>query len=269
LVATVVLPLQTLCGSQFELAPFGVLLKPSHGKQILGVDKRRRGGFSPQAEYIFRKQLEEADYLMIGRRDMLTPDEIDGLKAALAEQAPGIPIIAVSPLTGEGIDEALGYIESPMIAGRRLLDIDYDTYAQGEAELGWVNLTATLTGDHLLDLNDLVTDIVRSLGTRIVSTGGGEIAHVKASTQAGDQQAVVNMVSNDQQLEIGLCALNLACPPVQLMINARVAMDPDELEGYCRSTVEEVASANGLCVNVQQSRALRPGRPTPTHRYAR
>ena len=144
LVATVVLPLQQLLGDRFELAPFGVLLKPSHGRRILSRGAENPlSGFSPQAEYIFRKQLEESDYLMIGRSDQLSDDDVQSLTQSLSEVAEGVPVIAVSPKTGNGVDQVLGYIESPMIAGRRLLEIDYDIYAAGEAELGWVNLTAT------------------------------------------------------------------------------------------------------------------------------
>ena len=35
LVATVILPFQEILGDRFDLAPFGVLLKPSHGERIL------------------------------------------------------------------------------------------------------------------------------------------------------------------------------------------------------------------------------------------
>ena len=157
LVATIVLPLQQLLGDRFEMAPFGVLLKPSHGRRILAKgDDQPRSGFSPQAEYIFRKQLEEADYLMIGRADQLTAEEIAALTQSLKTWSPmDIPVVAVSPKTGQGVDQVLGYIESPMVAGRRVLDIDYDTYADGEAELGWVNLTANLTSDVPVDLDDI------------------------------------------------------------------------------------------------------------------
>src|SRR6056297_631226 len=120
LVATVVLPLQQLYGSRFELAPFGVLLKPSHGRRILRPGEGNRSGFSPQAEYIFRKQLDEADYLMIGRSDALGERELRDLQQALAEAAPGVPVFPVSGKTGAGIDHVLGLIESPEIAGRRV-----------------------------------------------------------------------------------------------------------------------------------------------------
>src|SRR5437764_4733093 len=67
LVATVVQPLKDLYGQRFEVAPYVVLFKPSHGLRILKDEKK--AGFSPKAAYIFRKQLEEADAIAINRLD--------------------------------------------------------------------------------------------------------------------------------------------------------------------------------------------------------
>jgi hypothetical protein len=63
LVATVAQPLKDLYGERFEVAPYPVLFKPSHGLRIL---RNEGAGFSPKAAYIFRKQLEEADAI-VGR----------------------------------------------------------------------------------------------------------------------------------------------------------------------------------------------------------
>src|SRR5712692_4440788 len=57
LVATVVQPLRDLYGERFEVAPYPVLFKPSHGMRIL--KRLPDSGFSPKAAYIFQKQLEE------------------------------------------------------------------------------------------------------------------------------------------------------------------------------------------------------------------
>src|SRR5579864_6113570 len=71
LVATVVQPLRDLYGERFEVAPYPVLFKPSHGLRIL--KNEAGGGFSHKAAYIFKKQLEEADAVVINRIDELTP----------------------------------------------------------------------------------------------------------------------------------------------------------------------------------------------------
>ena len=71
LVATVVQPLKDLYGARFSVAPFPVLFKPSHGLKILRNETG--SGFSPKAAYIFKKQLEEADAILVNRIDELTP----------------------------------------------------------------------------------------------------------------------------------------------------------------------------------------------------
>ena len=65
IVATVVQPLAQLYEGRFDIAPYAVILKPSHGLRILRPGQR--SGFSPKAAYIFRKQLEEADVILINR----------------------------------------------------------------------------------------------------------------------------------------------------------------------------------------------------------
>jgi Ni2+-binding GTPase involved in maturation of urease and hydrogenase len=268
LVATVVLPLQQLLGDQFDLAPFGVLLKPSHGKRILAEssDDSARSGFSPQAEYIFRKQLEEADYLMIGRADQLTDNEVTSLTENLNRVAAGVPVITVSPKTGQGVDQVMGYIESPMIAGRRLLHIDYDTYADGEAELGWVNLTARLAPCSEISLDALAEALVGGIADSIRAIENASIAHVKVSVIAEDTQAIANIVSNDSAVDVGLSSGRRVDSPLQVIVNARVAMDPVALEAICRSAVATQTAVVQAEVTGVSAHSLRPGRPTPTHR---
>ena len=267
LVATVILPLQQLLGERFQMAPFGVLLKPSHGRKILSHQADGPlSGFSPQAEYIFRKQLEEADYLMIGRSDQLSEQEIESLRIALNDVAAGVPVIAVSPKSGDGVDEVIGYLESPLAAGRRLLDIDYDTYADGEAELGWVNLTSIIACDQPVILDQVAYDIVQRTAARIVDAHHGEIAHLKASVLGGDSQAVANAVSNDSGVDIGLSSGRSVEGEIQVIVNARVAIDPEALREECEATVRAVAESYGADVQSLSAHALRPGRPTPTHR---
>lgn len=271
LVATVILPLQQLLGETFELAPFGVLLKPSHGKRILAKGSEgRKSGFSPQAEYIFRKQLEEADYLMIGRLDQLNEDEVAELSERLQAIAKDVPVIPVSPKSGEGVDAVMTRIDDTSTANRRLLDIDYDTYADGEAELGWVNLTASVTDpDKLIDLDGLTQGLVGKIADDVIDGGEGQIAHLKVSALGGDTQSVANVVSNESGVDIGLAAGREVAGSVQLIVNARVAMDPSRLEQACRDAVVSICSDNGLVATSVTAHSLRPGRPTPTHRVVR
>src|SRR5262249_28717990 len=94
LVATVVQPLKDLYGERFQVAPYGVIFKPSHGLRILRNETG--SGFSPKAAYIFRKQLEEADAILLNRIDELAGAEVEELAALTAAKYPGTPIMRIS-----------------------------------------------------------------------------------------------------------------------------------------------------------------------------
>ena len=98
LVATVIRPLTEVYGVPLDIAPYGVILKPSHGLRILKGDSG--SGFSPKANYIFRKQIEEADFVIINRIDELPPERVDELQALLEAEYPGRPILRCSARTG-------------------------------------------------------------------------------------------------------------------------------------------------------------------------
>src|SRR5438270_11113642 len=102
LVATVVQPLRDLYGQQFEVAPYPVLFKPSHGLRILRGEAG--SGFSPKAAYIFRKQLEEADAVVINRLDELDAAAVAELTGLLGKRFPGTPVLRVSAKTGQGFE---------------------------------------------------------------------------------------------------------------------------------------------------------------------
>ena len=175
LVATVVQPLKGLYAGRFQVAPYSVLFKPSHGLRIL---RNEGAGFSPKAAYIFRKQLEEADAIVINRADELKPDELTELKTLLADQFPGTPVLVVSAKTGAGFDAYEVLLDQDGAFGRKLLDIDYDIYAEGEAELGWLNASAHLSADAPFDLDPVLVKVVDGLRDSLAGLGG-EVAHLK------------------------------------------------------------------------------------------
>ncbi|GAA5504925.1 GTP-binding protein [Novipirellula caenicola] len=262
LVATVVQPLMQLFGDRFDVAPYGVILKPSHGRRILKGDPK--AGFSPKAAYIFKKQLEEADFVLINRADELTEAELDELTQLLANEAPDTPLLRISAKTGEGFDAFLEQLEQRGEFGRRILDMDYDVYAEGEAELGWLNMSLTATADTEFDLDALVLDIVDRLQNSL-ATATAETAHLKTIGLSDGAHAVANLVSSDTRAELSLPS-QCKTTSADLVVNARVAIDPAQLQTFVESAVDQACQSHGAKTEVRQTQAFRPGRPVPTHR---
>ena len=69
LVATVSYPLRRLYGDRFEVAPLSVLVDPKRCARVLGVGPESDRKFSQKVVYVYEKQLEEADLIVVNKCD--------------------------------------------------------------------------------------------------------------------------------------------------------------------------------------------------------
>jgi Ni2+-binding GTPase involved in maturation of urease and hydrogenase len=264
LVATVAQPLQDLYGARFSVAPYAVVFKPSHGLKILRNDSG--AGFSSKAAYIFRKQLEEADVVLLNRIDEMTPAAVEEVEALVKAQYPGVPVLRVSAKTGQGFPAVTEMLDQVGSFGKKILDIDYDIYAEGEAELGWLNSSIHVRADKAFALDQLLLDIIRQL-QKSFATVGAEVAHLKAIGLWEGFFGVANLVSSQTAPELSLPS-NQQVTEADVIVNARVAMDPAALQDLVERGVQSSVQARGATAKFNQTQSFRPGRPTPTHRYA-
>ncbi|MCI0387813.1 MAG: hypothetical protein MOB07_03440 [Acidobacteria bacterium] len=168
--------------------------------------------------------------------------------------------------TGQGFDALEELLAQEGNFGRRILDLDYDIYAEGEAELGWLNSSLTMSASQEFELDDLLLEIVRSLRERLAAEKY-ETAHLKVIGLWEGFFGVANLVSRDSEPELSLPS-HSRVREVDLIVNARVATDPVILETFVREAVLKAGEAREAQVNFNQTQSFRPGRPVPTHRYA-
>ena len=264
LVATVIQPIKQLFDAEFDIAPYAVILKPSHGVRILRNE--RQAGFSPKAEYILKKQLEEADVILVNRIDELSPERVQELSELLGEQFPGTPLVRISARRGDGFEELVDFLQQDGAYGRKILDIDYDTYAEGEAELGWLNSSLRVRSDRDFALDDVLLGTVCELQQALLAAEL-EPAHLKTIGLWEGFFGVANLISSDTQAELSLpsrCNVRAA----EVIINARVACDPELLEMHVQQAVARIAEQQGIECDIRQTQRFRPGRPVPTHRVS-
>jgi len=262
LVATVIRPLTEVYGVPLDIAPYGVILKPSHGLRILKCASG--SGFSPKANYIFRKQIEEADFVVINRVDELSPEQVEELQTLIETEYPGRPVLKCSAKTGAGIDTLIEMLSRRGSFGRRVMEVDYDVYAAGEAELGWLNSQVTVTAPQDFALDEFLMEIIGRLHARLLASSA-EAAHLKVIGLTEASYAVANLVSNTTGPELSL-ASSSQTPSANVVVNARVATDPEELEAMVREELAIVCDAMQLSHEVLSLQSFRPGRPVPTHR---
>jgi G3E family GTPase len=262
--ATVSLPLRQLYGDRYAVAPLSVLLDPDRALRVLGLETGR--SFSPKVLYVYRKQLEEADVLVINKIDTTAPARVALLRAALEKAYPHARIAEISARTGVGVPEWIDSLLGAEGSGR-VLDIDYDTYAEGEALLGWLNCTASLNGP-AVEADELLLAIASRIHRDLV-TAGLEIAHLKLTLVPIDSPgiSVVNAVRTGAAPELAF-ALDAHLETGQLTLNLRAEADPQHLETAVQRALQDVSRARGTTLVIEHLERFRPGRPVPTHRMA-
>jgi G3E family GTPase len=262
--ATVAYPLRRMYGDSYSVAPFSVLVDPARALRVLGVETGRR--FTDKVQYVYLKQLEEADALIINKVDAIEPSRIAALRTALASRFPRAAIFEVSAKTGAGLEAWFDHVTAADDRNTANLDIDYDEYADGEARLGWLNCTAHVSGpafDGDRWLLDLVTAIQARLRARDI-----EIAHLKATLSPDDEGpflSVVNAVSSDAA-PVQPFSIEGPIGAGEVIINLRAEGDPEVLDEETSAALAASAGNAGLQVAVRHAEHFRPGRPVPTHR---
>jgi Ni2+-binding GTPase involved in maturation of urease and hydrogenase len=265
LVSTVIEPLQRFYGGEFEVGPLAVLVKPEHGRKILSNDASF--GFSPKAAYIFLKQIEEADVVVINKIDKLTAAERDQLIKLVSDRYPTKTVFAVSSRTGDGLDALVTELKTARPARERAMVVDYDIYAEGEAELGWLNCLITIEASATapeFSLDELSLAFVRRIKQNLVAHGA-EPAHLKVLAEADGESAIANLVSSDADVDLSKSA-GIRARRAELIVNARVAVAPETLSEIIAETAQALAAEHGWDHTLTDLQSFRPGRPMPTHR---
>lgn len=262
--ATVQYPLRRLYGDNYRVAPLSVLVDPVRAERMLGLATGRT--FSPKVQYIYEKQLEEADIIIVNKSDLLSHERREALETALQTRFPQAEkIVSASARTGANLDSWFGRL-SGQLASRPAMEVDYDRYAEGEALLGWLNATCRVTSADPFDGNHFLQRLADRT-QQALSAKGLEVAHLKMtlSPDEGADLAVLNLVRTDGKSE-SFHRLSDRMTSGELIVNLRAEGDPDELNGMAVGSLAATAKAEGVTATIEHSEHFRPGRPVPTHR---
>lgn len=261
LVAAVSFPLQKIYGDSYRVAPLSVLVDPVRAERILGL--AAGNSFSPKVLYVYGKQLEEAELIVMNKCDLLSPERQERLEAALRSTYPQAEVVRISAREGTGVAEWLDRMTRLEAQAESAPEVDYEIYAEGEALLGWLNAAVRIRAETELDGNELLRGVAAR--TR-AALGDVEIAHLKMTLvpeEDGGDIGVLNLVRSDGTAELSH-RLREPLAAGELLINLRAEADPELLR---RSVLDALATL-GWEAEVTHMEHFRPGKPEPTYRMA-
>ena len=195
LVATVLGPLRSIYKTDYRLGPLSVMVDSFRAERLLAGGAAGNGAFSGDVNYIYRKQLEEAEIIVVNKCDVFAPKRTAALCRALREQFPKAEVLKVSVRSGAGLEEWWEQVLTRTHASNGGMEVDYQVYADGEARLGWVNgeyrvgiapkLKRTLKKVVEINGNRLLEMVAGAIRDSFLERGV-EVAHLKVSLEEAE-----------------------------------------------------------------------------------
>jgi G3E family GTPase len=262
--ATVLQPIKKYCQDRFDLAPYTVLVDPAAFIENLRDERPE----TESVRYIYRKQLEEADLLVLNKTDALAPERVAEITDLIRKHFPGIPVTTMSAAEDVGVDQWLASVQSGGKSGQHIAHVDYDTYAEGEAALGWLNATVRLTAvgfaaDGPVRWQVFGADLLERFRTRLAASLA-EIAHLKILIEAQGGKLKMGLTGSGGEPSVE--GSTPTSPHAVLVVNARVRTSPEELKAIVERCIQD-AAGKIISAQVVEISSFRPGRPNPEHRF--
>lgn len=261
LAATVYQPLRQLGSNAVDLAPLTIVVDGPRLRDL--VNGRELSGFPESVSYLFERQIAESDIVLLNKCDLLGSDEDRRLRDYLVSTFPGVEVQAISALHEEGLEGWKDRLVATHQAGDRVLEIDYDRYANAEAALGWLNLSGML----VLKRAEASTDWTRAVLTELAASAGlagVEVAHVKVWLDTAGGGIRGHLASRGQPPEIFVTGTPVSRGRV--LINARLPAPPEMLQLWVESAIQRACELVDGQFQSGEGDAFSPARPVPLHR---
>jgi G3E family GTPase len=213
--------------------------------------------------YIYKKQLEEADILVLNKIDLVSAGLIEILNETIQVEYPGKIILHQNSQDDLDVSRWLETIIEFTDAGqRKALDVDYEMYGAGEAQLAWLDKAINITSK---DNNAvfLVEHLIRSI-THQIQSNHIAIGHLKFFVESDRIREKISITSTSTESDIRIS--DVASAKASVLINARVETNPSILEKIVDQAVAYVEARFDCNIVSGEWSVFKPGFPRPTHR---
>jgi G3E family GTPase len=255
LAATVLRPLAGYYPEQFRLAPLTVLVEPG----------RRSKGFPSAVDYLYHKQLAEAEIIILNKLDTLDAGQQQERLAELKSAYPTAHLMGLSARTGQGVAEWLETALARPSSVAQALELDYARYADAEACLGWLNAKGAIHSLTPFSATAWVEALLHMLEDSFASHNA-PIAHIKVQMSTPTAAVKASLTQAGAPISWDVWAETSTTGVAQFIVNARVNADPRTLGQVVRRAVEALTPHPDYRCDYTHFECFSPLPPQPTHR---
>jgi len=221
--------------------------------------------FTDNVNYIYKKQLEEADIIIVNKIDLATSVRLVEIKLLIETRYSHKVVLYQNSLERRDLNHWITTLRTFQPAGsRRSLDIDYDIYGAGEAELAWLDEEIeiyTSKGNAGVAGTQLINGIYSKSKEQRFSIG-----HLKFLLESGGHQEKISFTSMNQPAFSNKSEELKTANFVKVLVNARLQTEPHLLEKLVSESINELRTQEDCKVYEKRRMAFKPGYPKPTHR---
>ena len=258
LVATVVKPLLQL---QRELE---VIVSVFVDARVLPTVIRGSRLFADSVNYIYRKQVEEADVLVVNKIDLVEDKSLKELVELVQRHYPDKAVVYQDSLNLQSIGQWLMVLnnrDSKEI--KESLELDYDLYGAGEAELAWLDQEIMISSSNRKGI-ELSEKFINKVYAKLVSQNL-PIGHLKFFLNDGFHSQKISFTTINQEATVSLSKVN-EVSEISVLINARVQAETEALKKIVADAISEIDQQEDCIIVEKFKSAFQPGYPKPLHR---
>jgi Ni2+-binding GTPase involved in maturation of urease and hydrogenase len=213
--------------------------------------------------YIYRKQLEEADVLILNKSDLISRSELDRVYETVQSEYSSKVALHQNSLDTNDIAAWLKCIQKFSSEGRcASMVVDYERYGDGESRLAWLDKSFEIDAPMY---NAVVATrwIIRHVVNRIQSHHL-PIGHLKFFIEglSGNEKISVTSTSSSSDVKLTLPEVQ----SVKVLINARIETQPVLLQKIVDETIADATQRFGCGIRLGKWSAFKPGFPKPVYR---
>ncbi len=260
LAATVVNPLLSFNPGRYDI----VLSIFADVRVLVKFLEEGRSVFHDTVSYIYERQLREADIIVVTKIDLLSGGQLADVRRLIGSAYREKRVLFQNSLSEDDIGRwlaACAGVDNPHL--RPSLEIDYDIYGAGEAELAWLDEELGIfTTDS--SAGRAAQQFCKKLYDEL-ATRGYPIGHLKFLIDDGKTRQKLSFTSMPGGHEHP-AASGMETDRIVVLINARVQTRPEMLQAIVNEVILETEREASCKITEYQLSAFRPGIPRPTHR---
>lgn len=225
--------------------------------------KNDSGIFDESVRYIYFKQLEEAEIIMVSKIDLTDNETLLEIKELMNEKYGDKILLYQNSLEVTNIQQWLHVLDNELFKNSSSLQIDYNVYGVGEAKLAWHDQELEIYSTNN-NATQTAADLIGTIFQKIY-LNNYPIGHLKFLLN-GETKISFTAISPEKIKKVTDRIKNKKAAFSILLINARVQTKPEILSQLISEAISDSGAKFNCKIIVKSVASFQPGYPKPTHR---